>query len=185
MAENFFENKDRLFESVKNELLQASAEDQKMRNDVKDGKKEFDPQVDIKNTDKLKRIILEMGWPTKSKFGEEAAHAAWMIAQHSDKETAFQRLCLEAMKNLSEDEIEKADLALLEDRVRIKEGKPQLYGTQFSVSEDGKFEPEPIEDENNLDKRRKEMGLEPFLEYKTHMMKLWREHEEMLEKKNL
>jgi hypothetical protein len=44
------------------------------------------------------------------------------------------------------------------------EGKKQLYGTQFTLK-DGEFIPSPIEDEANIDKRRKEVGLDTLAEY--------------------
>jgi Family of unknown function (DUF6624) len=51
------------------------------------------------------------------------------------------------------------------DRLLIlREKKKQLYGTQL-VSKDGKLAPEPIEDEANVDKRRKELGMPPLANY--------------------
>jgi hypothetical protein len=41
----------------------------------------------------------------------------------------------------------------------------QVYGTQFHEV-GGKMEPYPIEDEANVDKRRKEVGLPPLAEYR-------------------
>jgi hypothetical protein len=52
----------------------------------------------------------------------------------------------------------------LTDRVLVGEGKKQLYGTQLSTK-DGKLTPQPIEDETNVDVRRKEAGLQPLAEY--------------------
>jgi len=61
-----------------------------------------------------------------------------------------------------------AAVAYIEDRVLVAEGKKQLYGTQFTVH-DGKLVPQPIEDEENLDRRRAGVGLEPFAEYRKAM----------------
>lgn len=49
-------------------------------------------------------------------------------------------------------------VAYLTDRLRIKEEKPPLYGTQTTYT-DGKPVPYLIEDEANVDKRRAELGL--------------------------
>ena len=57
------------------------------------------------------------------------------------------------------------DLAYLTDRVRVGEGKKQLYGTQFQGAGD-KMEPYPIEDEAGVDRRRKEVGLPTMAEYR-------------------
>jgi len=48
--------------------------------------------------------------------------------------------------------------------VRVNAWQPQLYGTQFTVT-DGEFGPRPIEDPQGLDERRAEAGLEPFADY--------------------
>ena len=72
------------------------------------------------------------------------------------------------LKKMPEDEVSKANLAYLIDRVLVNEGKKQLYGTQFWFM-NGKMEPRPIEDEANIDKRREEMGLGSFADYEKHM----------------
>ncbi|GAA2107670.1 hypothetical protein HKK74_34235 [Actinomadura alba] len=61
-----------------------------------------------------------------------------------------------------------ADLAHLEDRVRVNSGRPPLYGTQYGLTEAG-FGPWPIEDPERLDERRAAMGLKPHAEYDDEM----------------
>ena len=60
------------------------------------------------------------------------------------------------------------DLAYLEDRVRVHNGQPQLYGTQFIYDKD-ELKPHPIEDPEHLDPRRAAVGLGPFAEYEARM----------------
>ena len=43
----------------------------------------------------------------------------------------------------------------------MNEGKPQRYGTQMGEN----FEPRPIEDPTNVEKRRAAVGLPPLAEY--------------------
>ena len=62
-------------------------------------------------------------------------------------------------------DVAKGDFAYLTDRVLVADGKKQLYGTQFHDVK-GKMEPQPIEDEASVDKRRKEMGLSTLAEYR-------------------
>lgn len=50
-------------------------------------------------------------------------------------------------------------------------GRPQLYGTQFTVM-DGHFARYPIEDPQRLDECRAEAGLEPFADYQARMRAL-------------
>ena len=60
-------------------------------------------------------------------------------------------------------------MAYLTDRVLVAEGKPQRYGSQF-FTVDGELKPRPIEDEANVDARRKEVGLGTMAQY-TKLMK--------------
>jgi hypothetical protein len=51
------------------------------------------------------------------------------------------------------------------DRLLVmKDKKKQLYGTQLT-SKDGKLVPQPIEDEANVDARRKELGMPPLADF--------------------
>ena len=124
--------------------------------------------VDSKHTARMKEIVAEYGWPTKSMVGEQGATAAWLLVQHADADPKFQRHCLALMKKAAPHEVSRKNLAYLTDRVLVNEGKNQLYGTQFFL-EDGKMVPQPIDDEANLDERRKEAGLMPMSEYTKHM----------------
>lgn len=59
-----------------------------------------------------------------------------------------------------------SSLALLIDRVRMRNDEKQLYGSQVRRNPNtGAFEPFPIEDESNVDIRRKEVGLGPLADY--------------------
>jgi hypothetical protein len=69
--------------------------------------------------------------------------------------------CLDLMKAAPKGEVEPKHVAQLTDRILVKEKKKQIYGTELN----GKFVPEPIEDEANVDKRRAEVGLMPLAEY--------------------
>ena len=144
-------------------LVMAQADQEMRRRWEKTG--EWDMLIDAKNTKRLKEIIADIGWPVISKVGGEVASAAWLIVQHADREPEFQQQCLALMKKLSEGEVSKKDLAYLEDRVRVKNNLPTLYGTQFFENAEGIFGPHQIEDIENLNKRRNEMGLEPFEDY--------------------
>jgi hypothetical protein len=63
-------------------------------------------------------------------------------------------------------ELAKANLALLEDRVLVRQGKSQIYGSQLRNNPDTKkMEFYPIEDEAHVDERRSTVGLGPLTEY--------------------
>lgn len=73
------------------------------------------------------------------------------------------------MKAEPQGEVDTQDIAFLEDRIAVSEGRPQLYGTQFYDDSDGQTKPRPILDPENIEKRRKTMGLYSFEEYEKGM----------------
>lgn len=121
-------------------------------------------QVDKENREWLKEQIDSLGWPGKSKVGEKAAHAAWLLVQHADQDLEFQKACLEKMKQLAKDEVAAKDIAYLTDRVLNAEGKPQVYGTQVTQV-DGEFAVGEVIEPEQLNKRRADVGLPPIEEY--------------------
>lgn len=129
-------------------------------------------KVDQENTDRLGQIVEKYGWPSNTLVGKDGSHAAWLLVQHADANTKFQRKCLDLMTKLPKDEVSQTDLAYLTDRVLLAEGKKQVYGTQFTISA-GKWEPRPLEDAENVDKRRAEVGLKPLAEYVKDLQSLY------------
>lgn len=154
----------RLPDSIGEELIRMAETDQAMRNGAMNGEV-WDSSIDKANTDNLKTMVRRYGWPTISKVGVEASQAAWLIAQHADHDIPFQVECLELMRQESNEDINVTLLAYLEDRVRVNQGQPQLYGTQFLGTAAG-LQPQPIENEAHLDERREKVGLGPFEDYK-------------------
>ena len=140
------------------ELLRMTEVDQAMRTRTETEKNYWDESVDVRNTERMKEIIAEIGFPTISKVGKESSHNAWLLVQHADHDVKFQLSCLGLMKEFPAYEISRVDIAYLEDRTRVNQHQGQLYGTQFDQI-DGKHIPEPIEDEENVDRRRLEMGM--------------------------
>lgn len=120
--------------------------------------------VDSVNTARLAEIVRAHGWPGKSRFGEEASHAAFLIVQHSTS-PEFQKSMLELLSAAAvTGEAEKRHVAMLTDRVLTNEDEPQRYGTQFRIV-DGRLVAYPIDDPAGLDARRAAMGLAPMSEY--------------------
>ncbi len=62
--------------------------------------------------------------------------------------------------------------ALLQDRVLVGQGKMQIYGTQPYHDSTGYYM-NPIEDVDNVDKRRAEIGLQPLAEYVQTWHMVW------------
>jgi hypothetical protein len=129
-------------------------------------------QADAENTTWLKGIVAKQGWPTITDIGKDGFNAAWLLVQHADADRPFQKQCLELMEKLPRNEVIPSNVAYLTDRVLVADGKKQKYGTQFTQV-DGKHQPQPIEDEANVDKRRKELGLSTMAEYTRQIEKMY------------
>jgi hypothetical protein len=122
-------------------------------------------EIDVPHTNRMKSIIAQHGWPGKSLVGQDGAFAAWLLVQHATHDVKFMEDCLVLMTAAAEKgEASRKDLALLIDRVRVRQHKPQLYGTQYKAEPDGGWVPEPIEDEEHIETRRKSMGLSTLAE---------------------
>ncbi|MFI7129126.1 DUF6624 domain-containing protein [Nonomuraea sp. NPDC050153] len=161
-------------EELRDELLRRMEMDQAMRDPAKgvpgDRRLARLQKLDEGNTAWLYSVVATRGWPLVSQVGHRAARAAWLLAQHATSRRA-QLVLHEAMAEAVErEEASPGDFAYLEDRVRVRSGRPQLYGTQFHDGAGG-LEPMPIEDPDLLDERRAAVGLEPFAEYEAFIRK--------------
>lgn len=123
-------------------------------------------QIDKDNLAWLKEVVQKHGWPSRSAVGPEGAQAAFLIAQHAVSDLDFMAQCLESLKTLHKaGEAEGQWVALMTDRLLImKDKKKQRYGTQL-MFKDGKMVPQPIEDEETVDQRRKELGMPSLADY--------------------
>jgi hypothetical protein len=61
--------------------------------------------------------------------------------------------------------VDPLDVALLEDRILMLEGKPLQYGTQLEWDDNGVLNPLPIADPADVDVRRGAVGLDPLGEH--------------------
>ncbi len=123
--------------------------------------------ADEANISRLVEVIKEHGWPRRSLVGDKGTTAAFLVLQHADYDyqTKYLPLVKEAV---DAGDARGADLALLKDRVLMREGKQQRYGTQVQRDDRGRWIFYPIEDGSNVDKRRQSVGLPPLAEYARH-----------------
>jgi len=112
----------------------------------------------------LELIIDDEGWPTPDVADADGTEAAWLVAMHAVSRPSFMRRCLGLLKGAANrGEVPARHAALLEDRIRALEGRPQIFGTQFDWR-DGRLSPRPIENPDGVDARRAAAGLEPLAE---------------------
>jgi len=121
-----------LFPEIAKEIIKMAKQDQAMRFVAQEDKNKWNPEIDKKNTQKLKEIVTDVGWPTISRVGLKASNKAWLLIQHADKDLDFQKKCLILMKNEGVDEVNSVNVAYLEDRVRVAEGNNNYTGRSFT-----------------------------------------------------
>ena len=122
-------------------------------------------RTDSANTAWLKDYVGRWGWPTAAQVGREAVEAAFLIVQHAVHDTAFMRAMLPAIEQAHRrGDLDGGAVAMLTDRIAVKAGHGQIYGTQLSLK-DGRWVLDPIADSAAVDARRKRMGLPPLAEY--------------------
>jgi hypothetical protein len=125
-----------------------------------------------RETEWLKAVVAQRGWPTTSADGQVAPFQAWLLAQHADHDPLFQLEVLRLMEPLSErGEASKSNHAFLHDRVMLKLTGKQRYGTQLQCA-GGQRTPQPLEDDVAVDRLRREAGMEPLAEYAASLGRL-------------
>jgi hypothetical protein len=127
-------------------------------------------EVDSRHLGRLKEIVDQHAWPGKSLVGEDGANAAWLLVQHATQDPKFMKHCRSLMKRaVDTGEASPTDYAYLVDRVRLQDGKPQLYGTQFVQDSQGRLTLQPLKDPEEVDERRRKMGLMPLAQYEAEL----------------
>lgn len=120
---------------------------------------------DSANLVAVTEIIEKNGWIGANRVGYFANQAIWMVIQHAPLEIQEKYLpYLE--ESVAKNESEGWYLAFLVDRILMRNGKKQTYGSQAKFDkETGKSYIYPISDVQNVNKRRAEIGLESIEEY--------------------
>ncbi len=168
------------------ELLTILEEDQKYRKQIhetlkthSDDSKEMQDlwKITLKNDSinllKVKKILDEKGWVGKDKVGAQANSAIFLVIQHADLET--QKKYLPMMKEaVTKGNANASSLALLIDRIEIREGRKQIYGSQIGSHRATNIPYVlPLIDPDNVDQRRAEVGLGSLADYLKNWNLVW------------
>jgi len=132
-------------------------------------------RADAFNTATIKTMLEGRGWFRDDIDGTGAGESAWLIVQHADLAPEFQAEALKLIeKELGAPGVSKSNYAYLYDRVYAQpadreniNSRKQRYGTQGRCVGLSKWEPFPVEDPENIDAIRAEVGLGTMAEYKS------------------
>ena len=164
-------------EALRQELLEMVAVDQKAREGFGPRMTEETVRsmqaVDAAHLVRLKAILRNHGWPSRFEVGDDGAHAFWLLVQHAD--SGFMSECLPKMERaVRRGEAAARDYAYLLDRVRMQRGEPQVYGTQFRIEADGQLRLYPMVDPDQVDERRRKVGLPSMAEQEKAIREVYR-----------
>ena len=130
----------------------------------------------IGNADRLWEILDDYEcWPGFRLVGIDGEHAAWLVVQLAD--TELQRRALGHLEVAVDNrDANPAHYACLVDRVRMADGREQVYGSQFVVTDGETVAPWPIADALDVDRRRIRVGLPPLSWQLREMQEQFRSH---------
>ncbi len=153
-------------------LAKVRADDQRFRGTGDSRTAGLQLALDSLNEIIVAAVLEKQGWLGPKDVGEEGASAIFLVVQHAP--LPFQEKYLPMMRQAVKDgRAHGSSLALLEDRVLMRHHKRQLYGSQVRQDEQGRSFFFPIEDVDNVDRRRAEMGLESLAAYAQRFGIVW------------
>ncbi|XOV92142.1 MAG: DUF6624 domain-containing protein [Bacteroidota bacterium] len=104
------------------------------------------------------QIIDQYGWLGVKEIGEAGNRTLFLAIQHASDNSVRKKyfpLLEESAKN---GDSYLSHMATMKDRMLVQDGKLQIYGTQSKMV-DGELKPFPIENPENVNSRRKSVGL--------------------------
>lgn len=165
------------YPKIAKEIIELQYADLELRNtliqkgQLSDGYNEEMKALHNENAESLSKIIDKIGYPTVNKVGKEANEAAWFVIQHSIEQPVFMKKCAVLLeKAVNNNQADAKQLAYLTDRIAVLEGRPQLYATQFDWDKNGEMNPNPFDDLEKVNQRRKAIGLNS-LEERTRLIR--------------
>lgn len=122
-------------------------------------------RVDEENTAWLAERIAAIGWIDVTRFGADAAGAAFLIVQHSGDLPLMMAALPAIERDVREHGLDGQNYALLWDRLQVNLGRKQRYGSQLGIDANGRHVVVAIEERDGVDARRKELRMTPLKQY--------------------
>ena len=157
-------------EALQAELAVRMEKDQELRRKPDLGPDDWEiiSAIDRDNVAYLKQLIADIGWIDRERFGRDAAQSAFLIVQHSS-DLSLMLTALPLLEKEAKATGKGGSFALLYDRSQLRLGRKQRYGSQIDSSQDGTAQAvSPLEDPEEVDERRAELGMQPLAEYLEH-----------------
>jgi len=133
----------------------------------------FKDSVFVNNCTRLEALFKQYGFIGQDIAGHEGSSNFWTMVQHCDHNPEFQEEVLSKMKvEVEANNANRADYAMLVDRVRVNSGRSQVYGTQVSYNlEIAQAYAENLEDPGGVNARRLALRMQALEVYLNEMSK--------------
>lgn len=126
---------------------------------------EYMRYLDSCNLAQMETLIFKYGWLDKRLVGARGNQTCFLIIQHADSASQVKYLPF-LKQSVERGESSEGDYAMLIDRVYMRQGKRQIYGSQvIPDKENGGWKFYPIDDEKNVNIRRTKLNWIPIEEY--------------------
>jgi len=183
------------YDSLRRVLENMYNEDQEIRRVLVDSVGFNSPQagvyiakmlkIDVQNQKEIKTILEKYGWLERSKIGEKASEALFLIVQHSNLE--FMDNYFPQLKRMvDKGEASPVDCAKMEDRILMYKREKQIYGTQATdeLRPDKKYAIWPIQNPSQVNELRRRAGFTTTIEEQAKEMNAeYNQGEELPKKK--
>ena len=180
------QNKNNVYPSIRAQLDTIYTLDQQYRRQMSEIEKKYGTQseefttllLQIQETDSLtlievEKILDKHGWLGAEIIGEQGNKTLFYVIQHSDLETQLKYLPM-MREAVQRGNARKIDLALFEDRIAVRQGKRQIYGSQiFKDYDNGEVYVWPLIEPEKVNERRAAIGLGPIEDYVTRVGMTW------------
>ena len=154
------------------QLLQYESEDQNSRwagiSSVKKGKYKVDfiDTLNLKHLKFVDSLLSQRVEISKATVGRAGMHAVFLFIQHCQDRERQERYSNQIRDWVNSEDIKKEDYAIYIDRIKVRQNKTQIYGSQYWVDkENNKLVLYPIENISELNKNRKLIGLQSIQLY--------------------
>jgi hypothetical protein len=119
--------------------------------------------ISQKNLETVTAILDKYGWLSYQQIGAKGYTAIFFVLQHADLHT--QEKYFPLMKNaLTEKKILPSHYAMISDRIELKNHRPQMYGTQVTITKNNQ-EVQPLLNADSVDVWRHSIGLDSLKNY--------------------
>lgn len=166
-----------VFSVLQDSLEQMFQVDQQQRTELESIYKEhgmesiqFENKVsEVKKADSVhikyvSEVLDNYGYLGELEIGRTASAALYIMILHSPLDSQLKYLPMLRQAFL-EKKITPHNFSLLEDKINLATKGYQIYGTQIGIDENGNSIVQAIKDKENVNVRRKELGLEPLEDY--------------------